>query len=97
MNEEEKKELIKKLYTLQDSYIEEGYQGFAGVIHETINLLEKQDNIINEMASYIEVNEFDDDIASIYCDGTYDNCKHQEDIGHCRNCIIEYFTKKVGE
>lgn len=49
MNEEEKKELIRKLHTLQDSYIEEGYQGFAGVIHETINLLEKQDKEIEKL------------------------------------------------
>lgn len=83
MNEEERKELIKKLHTLQDSYIEEGYQGFAGVIYATINLIEKQDKIINEMADYIC--EYDE------------NHYTGERLWKSREQVIEYFTKKVGE
>ena len=94
MNEEEKKELIRKLHTLQDSYIEEGYQGFAGVIHETINLLEKQDKIIQAIATNLV-----EHIGT--CPIDYDDDFENEKCERCQNtyaeCWIEYFTKKVGE
>lgn len=63
---------------------------------ETIlNLIEKQEKIINEMAEYMEDELTIDD----FC--TKENCYADEYVnGHCQkclNCIIEYFEKKVGE
>lgn len=69
---------------------------------ETLNLgwkaeLEKKDEIIDEMASFIGAYELDEEISKTYCDGTLDNCKHKEDAGTCRACIKEYFINKVEE
>lgn len=58
---------------------------------------EEKDKQIDEMAKFIEVFELDKEIAETYCDGTYENCKHKEDIGTCKSCIKQYFKKKAQE
>ena len=102
MNEEERKKLIKKLHTLQDFYIEDGYQGFAGVIHKTINLIEKQEEIIQAIAEKIA--EYKDYLEGIPEDDMWhEECFLYNKISDCyayndcQECIIEYFTKKLGE
>ena len=59
-----------------------------------LNLLEKKNKIINEMAKFIEVFELDEEIVKTYCDGTAVNCRHKEDIATCKSCIKEYFERK---
>lgn len=57
--------------------------------------LKKKEKIINAMAKFIEVFEFDEEIVKTYCDGNYEHCKHKEDAGTCISCIKQYFEKKV--
>jgi len=60
-----------------------------------VNLIEEQEKIINEMAEFLE----DETTVDDFCNK--ENCYADDYVnGHCEkclNCIIEYFTKKVGE
>lgn len=60
-----------------------------------LNLIEKQDKIINEMAEFIE----DEMTVDEFCKEK--NCYADEYInGHCQKClkcIIKFYSKKVGE
>lgn len=66
-------------------------------IDDVLKLIKQQDKQIDGMAKFIEVFELDKEIAETYCDGTYENCKHKEDIGTCKSCIKQYFQKKTEE
>lgn len=57
----------------------------------------KANKIIDEMLNFIEVNELDEEISKTYCPGTYEGCRHKEDIGNCKKCIKEYFEKRVND
>ena len=57
----------------------------------------RKDKIIDEIARFIEVNEFDTTLLDEYCPDDYGNCRHPNDSEGCIKCIKEYFTKKASE
>lgn len=57
----------------------------------------RKDKIIDEIARFIEVNEFDATLLDEYCPDDYGNCRHPNDSEGCIKCIKEYFTKKASE
>ena len=54
-----------------------------------------KDRVIDAMASFIEVFELDEEISKTYCSGSLRDCKHKEDVGTCKKCIIEYFENQI--
>ena len=63
-----------------------------------LNLIEKQEKIINEMAKHIENDkDYMENLDWYYTKNCflYDTMQGCRD--DCKECIIEYFTKKVGE
>lgn len=95
MNIEQCKEIYESLKKGKDFIANIDKDFFLNFAELLFNELDKKEAVINEMAGFIEVFELDNEIVKTYCDGTYENCKHKEDIGTCKSCIIEYFTNKV--
>lgn len=98
MNEEERKAIEHFKNDLEMTKEMGKKWGFQEEIknNETIlNLIEKQEKIIQVMAEFLE----DETTIDDFCNK--ENCCADEYInGHCEkclNCIVEYFTKKVGE
>lgn len=65
------------------------------VVNEYGATIEKQDKIINEMAEFIVHCDIDEDICQYMQDYMQDGgCG---DRLECKKCIIEFYSKKVGE
>ncbi len=61
----EDKQTIKDLKIIQNEYIEQNHLGYASVIKKAIDLIQKQQNIINDMAKHIEKGcDFDNSIKT---------------------------------
>lgn len=63
-------------------------------IENLINKNKELENMVDEMASFIEVAELDEDIAKTYCKN--ETCTDINSF-NCKKCIIEYFKKKASE
>ena len=91
MNKEEAiKQLKKHKQEIDKQYISSRY---SKAIEVALNLIQKQDKIIDKMAEYLE----DELTIDEFCNK--ENCYADEYInGHCQkclNCIKEYFKKEV--
>ena len=60
-------------------------------IETVLNLLEKNDKIIDEMATYIATLDIEEDI----CEKTKNEHCDKMNFGECEDCIKQYFENKV--
>lgn len=87
----ERYEYIKNLGAIFGNVDKDFFLDFAETI---LSELEKKDEIINLMAKYIAGLDIDEDICkNIDCDN---NTNAETGEIDCNNCVIDYFTKKVG-
>lgn len=92
MNEEEKKaieylKLLEKTNIFYDKPPSTNRCNIGGAIYILLNLIEKQDKIIDLMAKEMKSKEYEYEDMCLYsedCHGEY-----------CEQCIKEYFRKKV--
>ena len=61
-------------------------------IYTILNLIEKQEKIIQAMAKYLA----EEDETETFCINPPMNCDCDYIDKKCEDCIIEYFAKKVG-
>lgn len=99
MNEEEK-QAIKYFYNLRAT-IDESNMLFDEDINikcgkemikqitTVLNLLEKKDKIIDEMATYIATLDIEEDI----CEKTKNEHCDKMNFGECEDCIKQYFIR----
>ena len=85
-------ELNKKIIELKK--IEEAHRELNGQLRKELQVKEK---MIDLMARFMEVNEFDSGILDEYCPDEHQNCRHENDVEGCLKCLKEYFTKKASE
>lgn len=92
MSEEKKAiEIVKNIEfkDLLDSWdAKENYDA----IQVVLNLIEKQDKIIDLMADEINLQDIDESI----CSKVEEKICDEVELGRCSICIKEYFRKKVG-
>lgn len=62
-------------------------------IETVLNLLEKKDKIIDEMATYIATLDIEEDI----CEKTKNEHCDKMNFGECEDCIKQYFENKAKE
>ena len=100
MNEEEKK-VIEELKIIRNSAIGSNFGTYCYKLSEkerktiqtTLNLIEKQDKMIDLMAEYIDGHTYRDDECG--CELEYEKGVYCEENEYCKSCIKEYFRKKV--
>lgn len=101
MNEEEKK-VIERLKRIdikfflsgmneQSNYIVDEANKVNNAIETALNLLEKKDKMIDEMATYIATLDIEEDI----CEKTKNEHCDKMNFGECEDCIKQYFERKV--
>lgn len=93
MNEEEKQTIkrIKRDYELAKSEDAIDIDIFTEDIKTVLNLLEKKDKIIDEMATYIATLDIEEDI----CEKTKNEHCDKMNFGECEDCIKQYYERKV--
>lgn len=93
MNEKEKETIeFFKECILKDHLFEEDLT--LSYVKNVLNLLEKKDKIIDEMAEWIEKHTKYYDEDGCYCEVKKEIC--DKDI-ECKACIKQYFKNKVEE
>lgn len=65
---------------------------FLQAIENLIDKNKELEKMVEEMASFIEVAELDEDIAKTYCKN--EACTEINKF-NCQKCIIDYFRKKA--
>ena len=97
--EEDIKHLEKRIDLNRQMYLEFGR--LLSLDKETVNAIEnlinknkELENMVDEMVSFIEVAELDEDIAKTYCKN--ETCTDINSF-NCKKCIIEYFKMKASE
>jgi hypothetical protein len=102
MSEEEKKaiEMLDKFITEHKLYNIKQSDGLEDNIKKVLNLIEKQEKVIDEMAKWIEKNGYYTyGYANPTCDIVQDSCLNNHCLDRksrdCQNCMKQYFYRKV--
>ena len=91
MNEEETKETLK---TMKENIDKKYLKTRNSVAIETVlNLLEKKDKMIDEMAEYLASIDFDEHCVEV--PGICMGCPKEDDLDGYMQCIKQYFERKV--